>query len=56
MWCRADITLPEAAANKTVAMELDLGGEATLFVNGKRLAPAGPNGSVYRTIISVTIF
>lgn len=35
MWCRADITLPEAAANKTVAMELDLGGEATLFVNGK---------------------
>ena len=35
MWCRADITLPEAADNKTVAMELDLGGEATLFVNGK---------------------
>ena len=35
MWCRADITLPEAAADKTVAMELDLGGEATLFVNGK---------------------
>lgn len=28
MWCRADITLPEAAADKTVAMELDLGGEA----------------------------
>ena len=35
MWCRADITLLEAAADKTVAMELDLGGEATLFVNGK---------------------
>lgn len=35
MWCRADITLPEVAADKTVAMELDLGGEATLFVNGK---------------------
>ena len=35
MWCRADITLPEAADNKTVAMELDPGGEATLFVNGK---------------------
>ena len=35
MWCRADITLPEVADNKTVAMELDLGGEATLFVNGE---------------------
>lgn len=35
LWCRADITLPQETAGKPVAMALDLGGEATLFVNGK---------------------
>lgn len=35
LWCRAKITLPEQARGKAVAMSLNLGGEATLFVNGQ---------------------
>ena len=35
LWCRAEISLPEQTAGKAVAMALDLGGEATLFVNGR---------------------
>ena len=35
LWCRARLTLPEAVRGQAVAMDLDLGGEATLFVNGK---------------------
>lgn len=35
MWCRARITLPAETAGQAVAMSLELGGEATLFVNGK---------------------
>ena len=35
LWLRATVTLPEETAGKTVAMSLDMGGEATLFVNGQ---------------------
>ncbi len=35
LWCRAGIILPEQARGKAIAMSLDLGGEATLFVNGQ---------------------
>lgn len=35
LWLRASVTLPPAAAGKPVAMALDMGGEATLFVNGQ---------------------
>ncbi len=35
LWCRARITMPASARGKAVALSLDLGGEATLFVNGK---------------------
>lgn len=35
LWCRACVTVPEEAQGQTVAMNLDLGGEATLFVNGQ---------------------
>lgn len=35
LWLRAGITLPGDAQGKPVAMSLDLGGEATLFVNGE---------------------
>ena len=35
LWCRACVTVPEAAQGQTVAMDLDMGGEATLFVNGR---------------------
>lgn len=34
MWLHARITLPEAAKGQAIVMSLDLGGEATLFVNG----------------------
>ena len=46
MRCRPDITLPEAAANKTAAMELDLGGEATLFRTEKVWHPLAEWASV----------
>lgn len=35
MWLKSAITLPEAARGKTIVMNLDVGGEATLFVNGQ---------------------
>lgn len=35
LWCRACVTVPEEAQGQTVAMSLDMGGEATLFVNGQ---------------------
>lgn len=35
LWCRARIVLPEETRGKAVAMSLDTGGEATLFVNGR---------------------
>lgn len=35
LWCRACVTVPEEAQGQTVAMNLDMGGEATLFVNGQ---------------------
>lgn len=35
LWCRARVTMPQEAAGQRVAMALDLGGEATLFVNGQ---------------------
>lgn len=35
MWCRGSVRLPEQLQGKAVAMSLDLGGEATLFVNGQ---------------------
>lgn len=35
MWLRANITMPEQARGKAVVMNLDLGGEAALFVNGQ---------------------
>ena len=35
LWCRACVTVPEEAQGQTVAMDLDMGGEATLFVNGQ---------------------
>lgn len=35
LWLRATVTLPEETAGKAVAMSLDMGGEATLFVNGQ---------------------
>ena len=35
MWMRSTVTVPAGAANKPLVMSLDMGGEATLFVNGK---------------------
>lgn len=35
LWLRAKVTLPEAAKGQTVCMSLDMGGEATLHVNGR---------------------
>ena len=35
MWLRATVELPQACAGQTVVMDLNLGGEATLFVNGR---------------------
>ncbi len=35
MWLQSEIRLPQAAAGHTIVMSLDLGGEATLFVNGQ---------------------
>ena len=35
MWVRATVEIPAACAGQTVVMDLHLGGEATLFVNGK---------------------
>lgn len=35
MWCRGRVVLPEQARGQAVAMSLNLGGEATLFVNGQ---------------------
>lgn len=32
---RSTVTVPAEAANKPLVMSLDMGGEATLFVNGK---------------------
>ena len=52
LWLRATVTLPEETAGKAVAMSLDMGGEATLFVNGQASAPVVPSGSVCRTTIS----
>lgn len=35
LWVRASVVLPEQAAGKPVVLSLDIGGEATLFVNGQ---------------------
>ena len=35
MWVRSTVTLPEAAEGQPIAMSLDMGGEATLLVNGE---------------------
>ena len=35
MWMRSTVTVPAEAANQPLVMSLDMGGEATLFVNGK---------------------
>ncbi len=35
LWLKARVTLPEAAQGRAVVMNLDLSGEATLFVNGE---------------------
>ncbi len=35
LWLRAKVTLPEAARGRAVCLSLDMGGEATLHVNGK---------------------
>lgn len=35
LWLRASVVLPREAAGKPIALSLDLGGEATLFVNGE---------------------
>ena len=35
MWVRATVVIPEECAGQTVVMDLNLGGEATLFVNGR---------------------
>ena len=34
-WMRGSVTLPEAAAGRRVAMDLNTGGETTVFVDGK---------------------
>ena len=34
-WMRTHVTLPEAAAGRRVVMDLDTGGETTVFVDGK---------------------
>ena len=34
-WMRGSVTLPEAAAGKRVALDLQTGGESTVFVDGK---------------------
>ena len=34
-WLRADLVLPERAKGKIIVMDLQPGGEATVFVNGK---------------------
>ncbi|MBQ9252323.1 MAG: alpha-mannosidase [Clostridia bacterium] len=34
-WMRGEVTLPPDAEGKRIVMDLDAGGEATLFVNGK---------------------
>ncbi len=34
-WMRSAITLPESAAGKRIVMDLQTGGESTLFVNGR---------------------
>ena len=35
LWCRGRVCLPEEARGRTIVMQLELGGEATLFVNGR---------------------
>lgn len=35
LWLRASITLPRQAQGKPIVLSLDMGGEATLFVNGE---------------------
>ena len=35
MWVRATVEIPAACAGQTVVMDLNLGGEATLFANGQ---------------------
>lgn len=35
MWMRARVVLPEAAQGEQIVMSLDMGGEATLFVDGR---------------------
>ena len=35
MWMRARVVLPEAAQGERIVMSLDMGGEATLFVDGR---------------------
>lgn len=35
LWVRASVTMPEEAAGKPVVLSLDMGGEATLFVDGQ---------------------
>ncbi len=35
MWMRASVAMPAKAAGKPVALSLELGGEATLFINGQ---------------------
>ncbi|MDO5379077.1 MAG: glycoside hydrolase family 38 C-terminal domain-containing protein [Clostridia bacterium] len=35
LWLRASVTLPRQAEGKPVVLSLDMGGEATLFVNGQ---------------------
>lgn len=35
LWLRSRVTLPEEAKGQTIVMSLDMGGEATLFVDGR---------------------
>lgn len=35
LWLRASVTLPETARNQAVCLSLDMGGEATLHINGQ---------------------
>lgn len=43
-WLKGSVTLPEEAKGRRIAMDLQTGGEATIFVDGRPSAPAGRTG------------
>ena len=46
MWLKGEITLPPEAEGQVIVLNLNPGGETTLFVNGPPSAPTGPGGSL----------